>query len=393
MNKLKIGSLFSGFAGLDRAVMDVFDAEVAWHSEIEPAAVKVLDHHWPNVPNLGDITKVDWTRVEPVDIVCGGSPCQDISDSGKKAGMVEGTRSNLWVEMREAIAALKPSIVVWENVRGAFTAQARSLEDGRSAGSGVELGEGLLGDGSGRPALRALGRVLGDLSDLGFDAEWGLFRASDVGAPHGRARVFVVAYAEGVGFERGWPARDGRAGLADGDRGDFRAPMTLLPTPTAQDSSASGGSSASNVTLTDATERTLMGTIENVRLLPTPRASRGGSQTETMYALGAERDDEGDRQGNVTLDGDVDFGEYRAAVELWASLTYPAPPPTIPDGKGGRHRLNAAFAEWMMGAPEGHFTDPAIGITRREQLKLAGNGVVRQQAAEAIRQLIGRVGS
>ena len=186
--KLRAGSLFSGYGGLSLAVEQVFDAEIAWHCEFEDAPSKVLEHHWPGVPNLGDITKVDWSTVPKVDIVDGGSPCQDLSAAGRRAGMTEGTRSNLWVNMREAIAVLEPKYVVWENVRGAYSASAVSEADRE-----MEHDQGLLGDGSGGPALRALGRVLGDLHDLGFDAEWRGVRASDVGAPHGRFRVFVLA--------------------------------------------------------------------------------------------------------------------------------------------------------------------------------------------------------
>jgi len=188
MSKLKVGSLFAGYGGLSLAVEQRFDAELAWYSEFDEAPSKVMAHHWPDVPNLGDITKTDWSQVPPVDIIDGGSPCQDLSAAGRRAGMTEGTRSNLWANMREAIAILKPRYVVWENVRGAYSATAISDADRE-----MEHGTRLLGGGEHRPALRALGRVLGDLSDLGFDAEWRGVRASDVGAPHQRFRVFVVA--------------------------------------------------------------------------------------------------------------------------------------------------------------------------------------------------------
>ena len=71
---LKIGSLFSGVGGLDLAVEAFFDAQTAWHCEVDPEPSKVLSARWPGIPNLGDVTTVDWTAVEPVDIVCGGSP-------------------------------------------------------------------------------------------------------------------------------------------------------------------------------------------------------------------------------------------------------------------------------------------------------------------------------
>lgn len=190
--KPRVLSLFAGYGGLSLAVEEHFDAELVAYSEFDDAPSKVMAHHWPDVPNLGDITRIDWEAVNreygPIHIVDGGSPCQDLSAAGKRAGMTDGTRSNLWVNMREAIAVLKPRYVVWENVRGAYSATAVSEAD-----SEMEQWAGLLGDGSDRPALRALGRVLGDLSDLGFDAEWRGVRASDVGAPHQRFRVFVLA--------------------------------------------------------------------------------------------------------------------------------------------------------------------------------------------------------
>ena len=178
---MRIGSLFSGYGGLDLAVMQAFPGStVAWHCEFDKAPSAILAHHYPDIPNLGDVTKVDWEKVEPVDIITGGSPCQDLSAAGKRAGMTDGTRSNLWVNMREAIATLQPRYVVWENVKGALSAKAKSESD-------LEQGDGSLGN------LRALGRVLGDLSEIGYDAKWEVVRASDVGAPHRRERVFVLA--------------------------------------------------------------------------------------------------------------------------------------------------------------------------------------------------------
>ena len=190
---LTLGSLFTGWGGLDMAVEEVFGARTIWVSDIEQFDNKghkignaplILAHRFPGIPHLGDITKVDWSAVTPPDIIAGGSPCQDISTAGKRAGMTEGTRSNLWVEMREAIRILQPSYVVWENVHGSLSAPADSA---------VEPCPGCVGDGDNKPSLRALGRVLGDLAELGFDAEWHGLQASDIGAPHRRRRIFVLA--------------------------------------------------------------------------------------------------------------------------------------------------------------------------------------------------------
>lgn len=435
----RIGSLFSGYGGLDRAVEEFFGAETAWHCEFDAAPSKILAHHWPGVPNLGDITKVDWSQLEPVDIITGGSPCQDLSAAGRRGGMTEGTRSNLWVQMRECIAAIRPAVVVWENVRGAFSA---------AADCDLESCEGCVGDaGDGRTFLRALNRVLGDFSDLGYDTEWVGLRASDAGAPHARFRVFVVAYDRATAnagrlFGRtGWNAASGEAesGRSSADAGRSSGAhaadtVAIFPTPAVAD--ALGGHASRSGARSD--EPLLPGLVRlfptpratdgekggpnqrgskgdltmnsAVQLLPTPRATRGASNTETLYALGGVRDDEGDAQGNVTLEpafATTSVAEYEAlwdalddqspfwvtdkgvdywpAINRWAgAMGRKSPSPTIPDGKGGKHRLNPKFTEWLMGQDDGWITNPVLGLTRNEQLKACGNGVVTQQAALAL---------
>ena len=184
---MKIGSLFSGYGGLDLAVTNVTGAEVAWHCEWEDAPSKILDAHFPGVPNYKDVSKVDFTQVEPVDILTGGFPCQDLSLAGKRKGLTEGTRSGLWSEFARAIETLNPRLVVIENVRGLLSASATNPE--------LEHCSWCMGEtGDSEPALRALGAVLGDLADIGYDAKWQGVRASDAGAPHNRFRVFIVAY-------------------------------------------------------------------------------------------------------------------------------------------------------------------------------------------------------
>ena len=329
-------------------------------SDIDPGPCKVLDHRFPGVPNLGDITRIDWADVEPVDILSGGSPCQDLSSAGHRAGMTEGTRSNLWVQMREAIATLRPRLVVWENVMGALSARATSE---------LESVEGRVGGGSDGPVLRALGRVLGDLAEIGFDAEWATVRASDVGAPHGRARVFLVAWPSGSsphslrGGGGGWASQPEQAGGdyaplgpdqgGDGGGGDPR--LTLLPTPR-----VSSGNGVSERELREGNPKVRLET--SVALLPAAKAS------------------------------DADFGPYAPAIERWERATgRPAPDPAKPSPKTGKPQLSAEFVEWMMGLPHGWFTSPEIGLTRVQALKIGGNGVVPQQAEFAIRGLMGRI--
>lgn len=189
MEKLKVGALFAGYGGLDLGVSMVLDTEVAWVSEVDKGASKILAARFPEAPNLGDITKIDWETVTPVDVLTGGSPCQDLSHAGNRLGMAPGTRSGLWASMVQAIKVIRPQYVIWENVRGAYSGNATSE---------VEPCEGCVGDGS-ATVLRALGRVLGDLSEAGYDAEWASVHASHVGAVHQRERVFVVAWRRDLG--------------------------------------------------------------------------------------------------------------------------------------------------------------------------------------------------
>jgi DNA (cytosine-5)-methyltransferase 1 len=182
---MKIGSLFSGYGGLELGIMAELGGEVVWHCEFDAAPSKILAERFPGIPNYGDVTKVDWSTVEPIDILCGGFPCQDVSLAGKRAGLKDGTRSGLWSEFANAIDILRPRLVVIENVRGLLSANASTQ---------MELCPWCMGENEQEHSLRALGAVLGSLADLGYDAEWTNVRASDAGAPHRRERIFIIAY-------------------------------------------------------------------------------------------------------------------------------------------------------------------------------------------------------
>lgn len=156
---LTVGSLFAGIGGFDLG-LERAGMRIVWQSEIDPYASAVLRKHWPDVPNLGDIRNI---RNPPtVDVLCGGFPCQDISAAGKGAG-INGERSGLWREYARIIGEVRPRFVLVENVSALLS--------------------------------RGLGRVLGDLAALGFDAEWHCIPAEAVGAPHQRDRIWIVAYA------------------------------------------------------------------------------------------------------------------------------------------------------------------------------------------------------
>jgi len=429
---LRVGALFAGYGGLERAVSMVFPtARPVWFSQYDPeggerqAPSRILAHHWPDVPNHGDITRIDWSQVEPIDILTGGFPCQDVSHAGKRAGLGATTRTGLWGRMADAIDTLRPRLVVAENVRGLLSAQADS---------DVEPCPWCMGGAAdGEPPLRALGAVLGDLAELGFDAAWVGLRAADVGAPHGRFRVFILAWPQSDTGALTWPQSDTGALLptpAVNDMGAAYMPdewdewtarmraehgngnghgnslsveaLRLLPTPTVSDTNGAGEHGTGGADLRTA-----------VSLLPTPRATDGtkggphqrGSSGDLMLpsavllptptamdskASGGNPDTTGTHGTTLTdatVRQSVDFGQYAPAIARWEAITRPAPSPTEPTGKGGAQRLSPRFVEWMQGLPDGWVTD-VPGITRNDTLKALGNGVVPQQAAEAIRWLL-----
>jgi DNA (cytosine-5)-methyltransferase 1 len=157
---LTVGSLFSGCWGMDLG-LERSGMDIRWNSEIDPYCCRVLAKHWRDVPNLGDVTAVDWTTVERVDLICGGYPCPAFSQAARGRNVAP----DLWPAMRAAIDAVRPRYVLIENVA-------------------AHLGRGFAG-------------VLADLDALGFDAEWSTLSACAVGAAHMRRRLFALAYPHG----------------------------------------------------------------------------------------------------------------------------------------------------------------------------------------------------
>lgn len=393
---LTIGSLFSGYGGLDLAVERVFNARTVWQAEWEDAPSAVLARHWPDVPNLRDVTAVDWSSVPPVDIITGGFPCQDVSLAGRRAGMTEGTRSNLWGAMRSAIETIRPRIVVAENVRGLLSAHAESAGD-------MEPGPGLLGDGGGGH-LRALGRVLGDLASIGYDARWCGLRASDVGAPHHRFRVFILAARQDVSHPGGGggrgratgpePARGDHAPVGpgagrDGGREPAGAPDAggqadaqwpgLRPGEQAGERRARPGHDGQPVADAARDGRDEWGTE--------PAGKRGGPHAPVGGAPAAHA--EGIPGGVEHGDGGhaVEWGPYAAAVHRWEPVVGRCAPPPAELTERGKYRLSPRFTEWMMGLPDGWVT-ATPGIKRNPALKMLGNGVVTQQAVAALQHML-----
>lgn len=161
---LSVGSLFSGIGGLELGLEMTGRFKTEWQVEQNEYCRRVLARHWPNAQRFEDVRNVGKENLPAVDVICGGFPCQDVSTSGKRAGIKEGTRSGLWFEYARIVRELRPQYVIVENVPG------------------------LLSDG--------MGTVLGDISLLGYDAEWTTLSACSVGAPHPRERVFIIAHSE-----------------------------------------------------------------------------------------------------------------------------------------------------------------------------------------------------
>jgi DNA (cytosine-5)-methyltransferase 1 len=170
VNVLDLFSGIGGFSlGLERAGMRT----VAF-CESDPFARGILAKHWPDVPCYDDVRTLTAARLAAdgisADVICGGFPCQDISDSGHKRGL-DGERSGLWAEYARLVGDLRPRFVIVENVSA------------------------LLG--------RGMGGVLGDLAALGYDAEWQCLPGPFVGAPQLRDRAWIVAHPQGVRREAG----------------------------------------------------------------------------------------------------------------------------------------------------------------------------------------------
>ena len=302
---LTIGSLCTGYGGLDLAV----PGRQAWNAEIDPAAAKVLAAHWPAVPNLGDLTAVDWAAVPPVDMLTAGYPCQPFSAAGRRKGTADDR--HLWPHIAAAVRRIRPRYVFLENVAGH-----------RSMG---------------------FGDVLGDLAALGYDTRWESLRAADVGAPHRRERVFILA--TNPGGIRWHGRRDG--------------PVAAGRPPSPTDRLGEGFCYVAD----PAGKRRDQGRPE-----PAGKLRR-------LDAVVGRRSP-----------GGVDWGRYEPAIRRWERVVgRVAPVPTRP-GRNGAGRLNPAFVEFLMGLPDGWVTG-VPGLTRSEQLHVLGNGVVPQQAAEALRCL------
>ena len=334
------GSICTGYDGIGRGLrLAGVSADSLWCAENEASLAPLLTS-----PNLGDIKAVDWTGVERVDVMSSGDPCQSISVAGRKLGR-EDPRF-LWPWVRDAYRAVRPGVIVFENVAGIV-----SHDGGRTLAERFE-----------------------HLREDGYAVRWAVIGACAVGAPHHRHRWYAVARHVGAGAPEAVRV-GGTKQICGAPRSGGRA---LLPTPNAPEGGARGFPSREHAQRrADNPERSL--NLEDaIALLPTPRATDGTNGGPNQR---------NSRGGYDALPGaviNVEWGKFAEAVALWESITgTPVPAPTAPGPNGGV-RLNPALPEWMMGLRPGMLTE---NMSRNDALKAAGNGVVPLQAAAAWRLL------
>jgi DNA (cytosine-5)-methyltransferase 1 len=386
MAGLRAGSLCSGYGGLEiGAAMTLGPLTHEWHGEYDPAPAAVLAARWPGIPNLGDIAAVTaargWADLPPVDVLLAGYPCQPFSSAGHQRGFDDPR--NRWPDVWAAVRALRPRLVILENVRGHL-------------GLGFDI-------------------VTADLAAIGYVGRWQCVRASDAGAAHQRERLFAIAWPQEEAppwqppsdTARPVPAAvtallptprtsDANGTGVHGDGGmDLRTAVTLLPTPRARDGEGCDPNPR-GVDLNEAVALLPTPTGQNshgnsvngrgepllpgvARLLPTPRASDGTKGGPN------QRGSAGDLALPAAVQPDR-WGGYAPAIARWTAVVgRAAPDPTITSGQG-RRQLSPLFVEWLMGLPRGHVTD--VLSNRGEALRVLGNGVVPQAAALALRRLL-----
>ncbi|MEV3858717.1 DNA cytosine methyltransferase [Streptomyces sp. NPDC050095] len=384
--ELAIGSLCSGIGGLDLGAQVVLGGRIAWHAETDPRALKALNRHWPGTPNLGDVRTAGYANAEPVDILTLGLPCQDLSVAGPRTGLA-GPRSGLWRHIAAALPILNPKLLVVENVRGLLSTRAGTHPD-----RDVEPCATCLGNQSKDAGLRALGALLADLADLGMDARWCVLRASDIGAPHQRARTFLAA----------WPSTPHPGTAAEDPDGEPGGERRL-----AAPSQTQSGRPRTQPRRRDRTSPADPQSERRPQGFPTAALQErhphpglycgrpcGGTRPRGFHPAAAHADFGGcarrcgyhpEAQGrHEPPHGDHSpaawWGEFAPAIHRWERVTgHAAPRPTLP----GTRRLSADFVAWMMGL------DGIPGLSRAAQLHLLGNAVVPQQAAHALEILVG----
>nr|WP_202489767.1 DNA cytosine methyltransferase [Streptomyces sp. SID8381] len=321
------------------AVQQVFGGGPAWVADLDPGAARVLDHHFSQVPNLGDITALDWRDVAPVDVLTGGYPCQPFSVAGRRKGTAD--ERHIWPYIADALRVLRPRVAVFENVAGH-----------------LRLG---------------FSDVLADLAALGFNAEWTTVRASDVGAPHQRERLFILAAAQDA---------DGPVGHQWG----VAAPGQAESRRARPDAGGRGGAPVADA----AGDGHGNARPPRERRVAAAAVAGGHPVDADANRVGLEEQQRGEpgmgARGDADGRGPERWGRFAPGIARWEAVTGLRAPWATDD----RGRLSPAFVEWMMGLDPGHVT-AVPGLSRNAQLKALGNGVVPLQAARALTVLRRRI--
>jgi DNA (cytosine-5)-methyltransferase 1 len=331
-------SLCSGYSGIELGLGMLFDIDLVAYAEIDKWAALLMATHHPDVPNLGDIKTADWSGLAPIEILTAGYPCQPFSHAGKRRGSDDPR--HLWPYVCEAIRIIRPRYVFLENVRGH-----------------VKLG---------------LKEVIAGLASVGYLGSWCCLRASDVGAPHKRDRVFILARdARSCAATDASRSGAGRLGGAvPRTPGDTRWPgIDLHPAVDAGEPAA------------DTDGEGLAGHGGQRGLGGAARQGAPGSGRDVPADTDIELLDGTDTSGGAGAGGGGEppgsgWGPYAAAIERWeAILGRPAPQPTV-------RRISDGSAGGMGDKPL---------LSRTQQLKALGNGVVPLQAAYAFSLLFDRL--
>ncbi|GAA1256359.1 hypothetical protein GCM10009677_03120 [Sphaerisporangium rubeum] len=333
------------------AVSAVLGTRLLWVADNDPHAAAVLARRFPQVPNLGDLTAVDWAGVPAPDVLTAGFPCQPVSAAGRRKGITD--ERWLFDHICAAVGRMDPPprLLVFENVAGLLSANG--------------------GD--------AMARVVQGLATLGYLGAWRVVRASDAGAPHRRERVFILAWHSD-------PAED--PNRATGRQRRLPAPRQAQSRGPWTDAGRRGGTPDAHTTGQHA------GTLPQGDQPGQPQTPSGDSRGPAPHPQGHRRHQRrpqparliGRPDPAITGHTATDWGPYGPAIHRWEHiLGRPAPRPTEPGRTGDR--LSPHFVEWLMGLPDRWVTG-IPGIPRNGQLRLLGNGVVPQQAITAVLSLL-----
>ncbi len=311
---LTYGSLFAGVGGFDMG-MEAASYEPVFQVEWDKNCQKILHHHWPTVPKWGDVCDVNGADLPPCDVLIFGSPCQDLSVAGKRAGLQDGDRSSMFFEavriikeMRDATNSIYPRATIWENVPGAL-----------SSNKGADFGV-----------------VLSSMADIGaITQEYAVLDAQYFGVPQRRRRIFLVSVFCPTASER---CPDPLLPLIQGSRGDFaksRKARKDFARSASTSTDSSNGETVGSLSVSDLTKwQTNYQSINAGLLQVVPFVKSRRAQNDT--------DDETWVEGDVTptLNAFDNGGESRATVLMPVNMPLSELGPTLTTTYGAKNYSN-----------------------------------------------------